>query len=427
MGGAGDMETIEPSSSDELSSKTNGSAVDPSFTAEEGLRLSASSSSESVTTVPPVSRVKEESENLVLWRQPLRVLQYAFIEAIITLGDWARYLISQTAVLVLLGGLIGVYVLLHTVPGSHTESVLHVEKYLAWCLWWVGLGVLSSVGLGTGLHTFILYLGPHIAAVTMAAYECGTLDFPEPPYPNSIQCPQPTGEDGSAASLLEVGVWAIIAKVRVEAFCWGMGTAIGELPPYFMARAARLSGGEPGEDTEEFLELQEKLKNPEKMTRFERAKYGIQQLVERVGFFGILAAASIPNPLFDLAGITCGHFLVPFWTFFGATLIGKAVIKMHIQKIFVILAFNKELFEGAVSLLVQIPVLGARLEGPVRKLLAQQREKLHSKGEGQQGGSAISSVFEIFVLSMVAYFVVSIINSLAQSYKKRLEKEKRMD
>ena len=39
----------------------------------------------------------------------------------------------------------------------------------------------------------------------------------------------------------------------------------------------------------------------------------------------------IPNPLFDLAGITCGHFLVPFWTFFGATLIGKAVIKMSIQ------------------------------------------------------------------------------------------------
>ena len=39
----------------------------------------------------------------------------------------------------------------------------------------------------------------------------------------------------------------------------------------------------------------------------------------------------IPNPLFDLAGITCGHFLVPFWTFFGATVLGKAVIKMHIQ------------------------------------------------------------------------------------------------
>ena len=33
-------------------------------------------------------------------------------------------------------------------------------------MWWVGLGVLSSVGLGTGLHTFLIYLGPHIAQVS---------------------------------------------------------------------------------------------------------------------------------------------------------------------------------------------------------------------------------------------------------------------
>ena len=45
----------------------------------------------------------------------------------------------------------------------------------------------------------------------------------------------------------------------------------------------------------------------------------------------VICIFQIPNPLFDLAGITCGHFLIPFWTFFGATLIGKAIIKMHIQ------------------------------------------------------------------------------------------------
>ena len=59
----------------------------------------------------------------------------------------------------------------------------------------------------------------------------------------------------------------------MEAFCWGAGTAIGEevnivavphqhcpgeLPPYFMARAARLSGGDPAEETEELRLLQEK-------------------------------------------------------------------------------------------------------------------------------------------------------------------------
>ena len=272
------------------------------------------------------------------------------------------------------------------------ETIQSWEGYLAWCGWWVGLGILSSVGLGTGLHTFLLYLGPHIAAVTMAAYECNSLEFPQPPYPAQILCPEGqanvTGAEAEdvVASAVTVTVWAILAKVRVEAFCWGAGTAIGELPPYFMARAARLSGSEPSEEEEEFHDLQEKLKNPEKMTRFERMKYSVQHLVEKVGFFGILACASIPNPLFDLAGITCGHFLIPFWTFFGATLIGqlhnfmsfnslylsaagKAIIKMHIQKIFVILAFNNQLLESAISLLVQIPGVGLKLEAPVRSLL----------------------------------------------------------
>ena len=54
--------------------------------------------------------------------------------------------------------------------------------------------------------------------------------------------------------------------------------------------------------------------------------------VKRVLYLAVLILPfQIPNPLFDLAGITCGHFLVPFGTFFGATLIGKAVIKMHVQ------------------------------------------------------------------------------------------------
>jgi hypothetical protein len=41
----------------------------------------------------------------------------------------------------------------------YIKAVARLEKYLLWCGWWVGLGILSSVGLGTGLHTFLLYLG----------------------------------------------------------------------------------------------------------------------------------------------------------------------------------------------------------------------------------------------------------------------------
>ena len=73
--------------------------------------------------------------------------------------------------------------------------------------------------------------------MTLAAYECQSTDFPRPPYPDSIICPESGGSGGGG-----VTIWDILSKVRVEAFCWGAGTAIGELPPYFMARAARLSG-----------------------------------------------------------------------------------------------------------------------------------------------------------------------------------------
>lgn len=50
---------------------------------------------------------------------------------------------------------------------------------------------------------------------------------------------------------------------------WGFGTALGELPPYFMARAARLSGMGDDEDLEKFTELlqHKKRMDPSKLVR----------------------------------------------------------------------------------------------------------------------------------------------------------------
>lgn len=86
-----------------------------------------------------------------------------------------------------------------------------------------------------------------------------------------------------------------MSKVRLESFLWGAGTALGELPPYFMARAARLSGYDPedAEDLQEFEELQKKREAGEKLSLFESLKLGMEKIVERVGFFGILACASV--------------------------------------------------------------------------------------------------------------------------------------
>lgn len=56
--------------------------------------------------------------------------------------------------------------------------------------------------------------GPHIASVTLAAYECGSTDFPEPPYPDQIVCPQ----DGVMEE--SISLFSIMSKVRLEACMW---------------------------------------------------------------------------------------------------------------------------------------------------------------------------------------------------------------
>nr|CAD7406137.1 unnamed protein product [Timema cristinae] len=365
---------------------------------------------------------KDQRKSLVLWRHPLKTLEYCGKELLFDLHTYSAKCLEYRLTLVAAALVLALLVTLFHIDGAHQAGMQLVYKKAAWYLYWVGLGVLSSVGLGTGLHTFVLYLGPHIASVALAAYECGALNFPEPPYPDQVLCPEIPDKRWPAT------VWNIMSKVRWESMMWGIGTALGELPPYFMARAARLSGHNPEDedDMREFEELQRKKRRPELMTLMDRSKLFVEKLVDRVGFFGIFICASIPNPLFDLAGITCGHFLVPFWTFFGATVLGKAVVKVHLQKIFVIVASDESFVDIIISPLVHVPGFGARLQTLVKKVLASEKAKYHRKVEEEAlpeaGGSIMSSLFEKFVIGMVAYFLISIINSLAQSHHKRLSK-----
>ena len=50
-----------------------------------------------------------------------------------------------------------------------------IYGFIGFAIYWILLGVASSIGLGTGLHTFILYLGPHIAKVALTATMCGNV------------------------------------------------------------------------------------------------------------------------------------------------------------------------------------------------------------------------------------------------------------
>ncbi|KAH0944457.1 hypothetical protein HN011_005203 [Eciton burchellii] len=371
-----------------------------------------SSRSRDVTDLDP--------DHLTLWQHPITTLYYFFSEVFLSMLNVARKtsLYKRTVCTVI--SIVILFLLSGRISGPQQETFKLLEGKIIWWLYWVGLGVLSSVGLGTGLHTFVLYLGPHIAAVTMAAYECGALNFPEPPYPDQIVCP--TKND----PLWAVGILNVMKKVRVEAMLWGAGTALGELPPYFMARAARISGQNSKSDDfdqEDLRELEalEALENGKNVPFLMRIKLTMKRFVEKAGFWGILACASIPNPLFDLAGLTCGHYLIPFWTFFGATLIGKAVIKMHIQQLAVIIAFNEELLDKFISLLAAVPFVGIKFQEPLKKYFIEQKEKLHDKSS-MDGTTTISWLFDKFVMLMVCYFLVTIIHTLARNHHRRRTK-----
>lgn len=372
---------------------------------------------------------KEEMAKYVIWRRPIQTTYYFVLELFEIFFYYFFKLLTYKKSVISFAALSGLIISGFYLEGSHLPILHYMRKQFFWCIYWMGLGVASSIGLGTGLHTFLLYLGPFVAQVTLAAYECNSLDFPEPPYPDEIICPNVTETSSTVIS-----IFSIMSKVRLESFMWGAGTAIGELPPYFMARAATLSGKDnhlnedsDNEELEHFEHLLEAEKDGIRLSGLDKIRLNVFKIIKKVGFIGILLCASIPNPLFDLAGITCGHFLVKFWTFFGATLIGKAIIKMHIQKLFVIFLFSQHHLDNLFTLLADVPYLGSKIQPLFEEWLTSEKSKLHKTGGNNQDSSGhgsdsiLSWILGKIVLLMIVFFVVSIVNSLAQQRYKRLK------
>ncbi|OIV92599.1 hypothetical protein TanjilG_17950 [Lupinus angustifolius] len=145
-------------------------------------------------------------------------------------------------------------IVLMTFDGTHEKRLEEFREYYRFGLWWLALGVASSIGLGSGLHTFVLYLGPHIALFTIKAMQCGRVDLKSALYDTTQLKRSPSWLDKDCSQFgpplfqseygSRVPLSSILPQVQVEAVLWGLGTALGELPPYFISRAARLSGRE---------------------------------------------------------------------------------------------------------------------------------------------------------------------------------------
>uniref|UniRef100_A0A6U6HZ03 EF-hand domain-containing protein n=1 Tax=Zooxanthella nutricula TaxID=1333877 RepID=A0A6U6HZ03_9DINO len=207
--------------------------------------------------------------------------------------------------------------------------------------WWVILGVLSSIGFGTGLHSGLMFLFPHVMQVVGAAEAChttmGLVTWYQ--HPCKLDCSTTSGpKDDSTVTFLRL--WA---SVTVPCMLWGVGTAMGEIPPYAVAKAARMAGSSDSEFEAEVEEARNKT------DLFSRMKIWTINFTERHGFVGVFLLAAWPNAAFDMCGMCCGYLLMPFWTFFLATACGKGLVKVNLQAVVFVNLFGSGFFNVLAS------------------------------------------------------------------------------
>ncbi|KNC82757.1 hypothetical protein SARC_04971 [Sphaeroforma arctica JP610] len=312
--------------------------------------------------------------------------------------------------------LAGVLYIANEWEGPHSELLEELKLTVSFVVWWVGLGVLSSVGLGTGMHSGILFLFPHIFKVVTAVQECGVHDLSvrEDTWFN----PDPFVCGADAKNEAYVHFYQLFFLVFPASVLWGAGTAMGEIPPYAISRAARIAG-EVDEDYEDIKNLAEgSSTNP-----IQQMQSWMIGFLQRNGFWGVLLMSAWPNMAFDLCGICCGHFLMPFWTFFGATFIGKAIIKVNGQAVVFITLFSDKYTQRIVSFIDRISPGDMHLGDKLGRLLAAQRARFHDGGGGQDGQQNIVAYIGSWVMTiLISGFVLSCVEQFAQKNIHRQQK-----
>ncbi|KAL6845255.1 hypothetical protein ACP4OV_024750 [Aristida adscensionis] len=373
-------------------------------------------------SVIPELREKHKADlrNLTLTKQPFRTLRFFMLAMLQYLKRLATYILSKSGLFVLL-------IVLVVAPGIFIFVTDGLHKKHVWPR--------------SGLHTFVLYLGPHIALFTIKAVQCGRIDLKLAPY-DTIQLKagpswldKKCSEFGppvypASAHSVRIQVFDLLPQIQLEAVLWGIGTALGELPPYFISRAARLSGSESKAVKELDVATASKEDGPVAST-LNRTKRWLLSHAQHLNFFTILILASVPNPLFDLAGIMCGQFGVPFWEFFFATMIGKAIIKTHIQTLFIVSLCNNQLLylmeKELIWIFGHIPGFSATLPSVIAKLHAAKEKylsppapvSLSSQMEDKQWNFSFTLVWNTVVWLVLVNFFIKIITSTAQDYLKR--------
>ena len=166
-----------------------------------------------------------------------------------------------------------------------------------------------------------------------------------------------------------------------------------------------------------------------------RAEADMERFVRDRGFGGVFLLAAWPNALFDFCGVACGRFRMPFASFLGATMLGKAAVKAPAQAALVLALGRRASRErlGALSERVAVALLPENLEeraaAALRRWLSSSGARLRQQqqprgagagagggGGGGGGGKALlASLWRAAVFLAVLRFVASAAEDIARA------------
>ena len=278
---------------------------------------------------------------------------------------------------------------------GHAARALAAASY---CLWWFVCGVLSTAGLGTGMQTGALFLFPHCARLATDWRRLGPAsattraladrwlakgapaEDPGRPAggdasPGASEAPAAraapassflgglrrgaggvslgAARGGEASAARDAasfrardpgGRAALALRAAVPGFFSGAGSAVGELVPFFLARAAKRAGADPFaviEEEEAAAADEAPARRPRLPLLAARTRARLEAALADGAFWKIFVLAALPNPFFDLCGLVCGSLDVSLGTYFGACFAAKALVRTPLQTCAVALAVHR--------------------------------------------------------------------------------------
>lgn len=153
------------------------------------------------------------------------------------------------------------------------------------------------------------------------------------------------------------------------------------------------------------------------------------EFLQKHGFVGVFLMSAWPNAFFDLCGICCGHFLMPFWSFFIACWAGKALVKVNLQSAFFITIFRESsrnyLLQLLQNFLHRFGDSGVIWFEHISQSITSTIHKLQNSHEHDNHGSKgiLSQLWGYIVFILIGYFFVSCVQQLARQRQQTIDTE----